>query len=239
MPAPRLLILETSGSRGQVACLPRVPKLLALRQLDEGRRQARDLAPAVAQLLEQQQWRPRAVDAVLVSLGPGSYTGLRVGVMSAKTFAFATGCAIFGLETFQAIAHQCPSNVQQIDVLADAQKNQIYQQSFFARATTGEPLSELTIRPFADWLVQRSTNSWVSGPGLRKWRALTCQAMLPSSMNCIGSRVPRACCSLAWLVCQRAVTMSCHWNRCTCGRVPRRNSGGREVVRLVERSDDC
>jgi tRNA threonylcarbamoyladenosine biosynthesis protein TsaB len=170
VPTPRLLILETSGRRAQVA-LAEGPVLLAVRSLDEARRHARDLAPAVAALLAGQHWRPRDVNAVLVSVGPGSYTGLRVGVMSAKTFAYATGCALVGVETFAAVAYQAPPNVERLDVLADAQKSNVYAQSFTRAGGAWHAASELTVRPFADWLAGRAVDAAVSGPGLMRWRA--------------------------------------------------------------------
>src|SRR3974390_1867523 len=83
---PRILLIETSGRAGSVA-LAEGAELLRLRQLDEGRRHARDLAPGVAGLLAEQGWTPDRLSAVVVSLGPGSYTGLRVGIMSAKIVA--------------------------------------------------------------------------------------------------------------------------------------------------------
>ena len=169
VPTLRLLILETSGRRAQVA-LAEGPTLLAVRSLDVARRHARDLAPAVAALLDQQRWRPRDVNAVIVSLGPGSYTGLRVGVMSAKAFAYATGCAIVGVETFAAIAEQAPPGVERVDVLADAQKSNVYVQPFAHDAGGWTAAAALTIRPFAEWLAGRAAAA-VSGPGLLKWRA--------------------------------------------------------------------
>jgi tRNA threonylcarbamoyladenosine biosynthesis protein TsaB len=185
---PRLLILETSGRRGQVA-LAEGATLLAVRWLEEARRHARDLAPAVAELLAEQQWKPRDVSAVLVSLGPGSYTGLRVGVMSAKTFAYATGCAVAGVETFAAIAQQAPTEVQNIDILADAQKKNVYVQSFIRAADRWQPASALTIRPFTDWLARRGADAWVSGPGLLKWHT-----QLPAEVHVVDEALwePRA-----------------------------------------------
>lgn len=165
MDAARLLLLETSGRRGQVA-LAEGATLLAVRDLDEARRNARDLAPAVADLLRTAQWRPRDVTAVAVSIGPGSYTGLRVGVMSAKTFAYATRCLLLGIPTFNIVARQAPADVTALDVLADAQKENVYVQSF-----RGGGAGELSIRPFADWLAGRTAEAWVTGPGLMRWRA--------------------------------------------------------------------
>lgn len=167
---PRLLILETSGRTGWAA-LALGAELRGERRLDEARRNARDLAPAVAELLAEQGWRPNELQAVIVSRGPGSYTGLRVGIMSARTFAYATGCALIAVDTFAAIARQAPADLPRVDVLADAQQDKIYVQSFLYQEEGWRPLTELAIRPFADWLADRAADVAVTGPGLRKWAA--------------------------------------------------------------------
>src|SRR5262245_8574874 len=99
MTAPRLLILETSGRRGLVA-VALGGAVREARRLDDARRNAvaRDLAPTVAELLRGQGWKAVDLDAVLVSVGPGSYTGLRVGIMSAKALAYATRCGLVGID---------------------------------------------------------------------------------------------------------------------------------------------
>ena len=88
----KLLLIETSGRNGFVA-VAEGPTLREVRRLEEARRHARDLAPATVELLAAQGWKARDLNGVVVGLGPGSYTGLRVGVMSAKTLAYAVGCA--------------------------------------------------------------------------------------------------------------------------------------------------
>jgi tRNA threonylcarbamoyladenosine biosynthesis protein TsaB len=165
---PRLLLLETSGRAGHVA-VAEGPAPLGVRRLDEARRHARDLAPAVAELLAGRGWRPRDLAGVVVSLGPGSYTGLRVGVMSAKALAYATGCALVGVETFAAVAAQAPPEAGRVDVLADAQQDKVYVQPF-ARAGGGwAAQAPLAIRPFAEWMAGRDAGARATGPGLRRW----------------------------------------------------------------------
>lgn len=159
---PRLLILETSGRVGQVA-LARGAVVLERRQLDEARRHARDLAPSVADLLARAGWRPRDLDGVVVSRGPGSYTGLRVGLMAAKTLAYAVDLTLLAVDTFAAIAVQVPDQAQRLHVVADAQQNKLYAQRFERSRATGE----LTIVPFQEWLATLQPGDWVSGPGLR------------------------------------------------------------------------
>jgi len=163
---PRLLIVETSGRAGLVA-VALGERLRGVRRLDEARRHARDLAPAVAELLAAEGWRARDLAAVVVSRGPGSYTGLRVGVMSAKALAYATGCALVAVDTFAAIAHQAPAVAAVVDVLADAQQDRVYVQRYGRAGAAWQPRTPLSIQPFAAWLAGRAGDAWVSGPGLR------------------------------------------------------------------------
>jgi tRNA threonylcarbamoyladenosine biosynthesis protein TsaB len=163
----RSLIVETSGKVGEVA-LAVNDILVQSRRLDESRRHARDLAPAVAEMLAAEQWKPADVSAILVSRGPGSYTGLRVGIMSAKIFAFAAGASLIGVDTFSAIAIQSDDEASQVDVLADAQQGKVYVERFQRTGALGtwSPSLPLTILPFSEWLKAWAMSGWVSGPGL-------------------------------------------------------------------------
>jgi len=166
----KLLIVETSGRNGFVA-VAEGATLLEVRRLEESKRHARDLAPTTLDLLTAHGWKARNLNGVVVDLGPGSYTGLRVGVMSAKTLAYAAGCALIGVETFAVIAAQAPKEINRVDVLADAQQEKVYVQSFARDGDEWRPLDALGIRPFAEWLAARAAGTWVSGPGLHRWAA--------------------------------------------------------------------
>jgi tRNA threonylcarbamoyladenosine biosynthesis protein TsaB len=183
-PSPRLLILETSGSPGRVA-VALGADLLEVRNLEASRRHARDLAPAVADLLAGQGWRPRDLHGFVVSRGPGSYTGLRVGVMSAKALAYATGRALIGVDTFAAVALQAPAEASRVEVLADGQQDRVYAQAFVREGEGWRPLTPLAIRPFEEWLAGREPAAWVSGPGLGKWegRLLPCALLVPPDLR--------------------------------------------------------
>ena len=166
--APRVLILETSGRVGQIALAQ--GEEVHSRRLDEARRHARDLVPAVADLLTIRGWQPKEVQAVLVSRGPGSYTGLRVGIMSAKTFAYVTSCPLLAIDTFAAIAGQAPVEASRVDVIADAQQEKVYVQSFVRSGPDQwAAASALRILKLADWLAERLADAWVTGPGLRAY----------------------------------------------------------------------
>lgn len=164
---PRLLILESSHRTGRVA-LALGERVLGERILSEARRHTRDLAPFIRELLAEQNWNARDLSAVIVSRGPGSYTGLRVGLMSAKTLAYATGCRLLGVSTFAAIARQAPAAATRLDVLADAQQDKVYVQGF-TRSAGQQPWQErepLRIVTLAAWRVAVEAGAWVSGPAL-------------------------------------------------------------------------
>jgi tRNA threonylcarbamoyladenosine biosynthesis protein TsaB len=162
MSEPRLLLLETS-SRSGWAALAEGDRLLGIQRLDEARRHARDLAPAVAGLLARASWQPRDLSAVVVGRGPGSYTGLRVGMMSAKAFAYATGCALLGI----------PVEFEQLSVIADAQQDNVYAQDFVRSGDRWQPSSELAIMEVVYWLGGLDFERvFITGPGLDRWENL-------------------------------------------------------------------
>jgi tRNA threonylcarbamoyladenosine biosynthesis protein TsaB len=137
--------------------------------LDETRRHARDLAPTVSVLFREQDWKARDLTGVFVSLGPGSYTGLRVGTMTGKALAYVTGCAIVGVPSFLVLARQAETHALNLIEVADAQQDRFYVQSF-RRADRSEPFrpaDELRIVAIES-LIELSRGAAVAGPGIEK-----------------------------------------------------------------------
>jgi len=98
-----ILALETSGRSGSAAIyFPSGDVVTAFTPLAEG--SARTLAPAISQLLEASRIRPSELTAVAVTVGPGSFTGLRVGVALAKAIAYGLKIPVIGVDTLEVIA---------------------------------------------------------------------------------------------------------------------------------------
>jgi tRNA threonylcarbamoyladenosine biosynthesis protein TsaB len=116
-----VLGIETSGSVGSVALRRdgRCEEECLLPEL--GRRHARSLIPEIVTFLGRRGLELKDVDAFAVSVGPGSFTGLRVGVTFAKTAAYALDRPLVAVETFSALAAQCDPAAS-VAVLADAQR---------------------------------------------------------------------------------------------------------------------
>lgn len=84
-----LLSLDTSTKHA--IALATEAGLFCMTTPESVRRHGRDLIPQIGSLLEAAGIRAKDLDAIAVGLGPGSYTGLRVGVTAAKTLAYAVG----------------------------------------------------------------------------------------------------------------------------------------------------
>ncbi len=116
-----VLGVETSGRVGSIA-LRRGGRCVEERFLPElGRRHAQSLVPEVVAFLRRHDLSPAAVEGVAVSVGPGSFTGLRIGVTFAKCLAYAAGAKLAAVETFAAIAENTPGE-RDVAVVADAQR---------------------------------------------------------------------------------------------------------------------
>ncbi|HFC08706.1 MAG TPA: tRNA (adenosine(37)-N6)-threonylcarbamoyltransferase complex dimerization subunit type 1 TsaB [Chloroflexi bacterium] len=105
-----LLALDTSTTQIGVALYDGA-RVLAEAYWQSGRRHTQELAPLVAQVLQQTGFAIEDVQAVGVALGPGSFTGLRIGLAFAKGLAVARGLALVGVPTLEAVAAAVPLDV--------------------------------------------------------------------------------------------------------------------------------
>jgi tRNA threonylcarbamoyladenosine biosynthesis protein TsaB len=171
----KILALETSGLAGEVALLSG-GELVAERMLDATKRTAQTLAPAIQQLLSNAGWTPQDVQLVAVTIGPGSFTGLRIGVTTAKTFAYAVGCQAIGIDTLETIAAQAPlgtaSENHSLWAVLDAQRGQLYAARFEPATVNKQPAWQL-VQPAAildadEFLASLSPADLVTGGGLTR-----------------------------------------------------------------------
>ena len=148
----RILALETSEKNAAVAAWEKDRLILEIRP--EGR-SAQTLAPAIQELLDRLGWKSRAVQCVAVGIGPGSFTGLRVGMTTAKMFAYATGAKLIGIDTLEALAAAVQSETKRIpkkvSVAVDAQRGEVVAQNFEIDGDLPVPLGPQRIIPAEKW----------------------------------------------------------------------------------------
>ena len=160
-----LLALDTSTPRAAVA-LATAAGAVFVRSPDPAARHGRSLLPAVRDLLASAGLTPRDLDGIVVGLGPGSYTGLRVGVTAAKTLAYALKKPIAGFDSLEAVARNAPPLALRISAISDAQRGDLYAADF-ARDAHGSPLvrsTETRVVRFDEWAAALSPGTLVLGP---------------------------------------------------------------------------
>jgi len=99
-----LLALDTVWSACSVALASAEGKALAARHVEQNRGQAETLVPMVEEVLQAAGAKPSDVTGIIVTRGPGTFAGVRVGIAFARTLALVNGARILGLSSFEAVA---------------------------------------------------------------------------------------------------------------------------------------
>jgi len=109
MNEPLILHIETATNICSVA-LSRGEEILSIRESDEDRSHGSLLTMFMQEVLNEAAVKPDQINAVAVSKGPGSYTGLRIGVSVTKGFAYARKIPVIGIVTLQAMTGAATNN---------------------------------------------------------------------------------------------------------------------------------
>ena len=168
-----LLALETATTTCGVAVL-RDERVVAQAHLHRARVHSERLTPLVEDVLRHADLQRGAIDAVAVSMGPGSYTGLRIGVSTAKGWALATDAALVGVPTLEAYAAQLRPVAASADVvcaLLDSRRDEVYAGAY--RVTTDSveehvPTKALPVSALLEWIGEVDGRLWLVGDGADK-----------------------------------------------------------------------
>lgn len=123
--SPKILAIETSSRTGSVA-IASGAQLIRQIDLPPKMRHAVELMPAIRDLLAEAKWTPRDLNQIYVSTGPGSFTGLRIAITIARSLAQAVGAQTVAVPTLDAIALNAPADVQNLAVILDAKRGQVF-----------------------------------------------------------------------------------------------------------------
>ena len=147
------LAIETSSLVSSVAVM-NDERLLGEITIQAGLTHSEQLVPHIDTLLRMTQVQKSELQGVVVSSGPGSFTGLRIGMGTAKAMAYALHIPLYGVMTMDALARNIPYTSHIICTVIDAQKQHVYAALY---TYEGERLRQLEA-PFvvsADLLVER------------------------------------------------------------------------------------
>ena len=126
---PRALATETSGRLGSLA-LVEDGRVVAEDEFPHGLQHAAEIVVRIDRLCRERGWGPGDLRELYVSAGPGSFTGLRIGITLAKTFAFATGAKLVAVPTVRVLAANAPPEATNLVIVLDAKRDQIFTARF-------------------------------------------------------------------------------------------------------------
>ena len=124
-----VLALDTSTDRAAVV-LGLADGTACVAPAATSRQHGRGLIAVIRDLLGEGGVRPEDLAAIGVGLGPGSFTGLRVGLTAAKTLAYAVGCPLFGFDSLEAVAGGAAGDVRDVAAVGDAQRGDLFVADF-------------------------------------------------------------------------------------------------------------
>ncbi|MFJ4295931.1 tRNA (adenosine(37)-N6)-threonylcarbamoyltransferase complex dimerization subunit type 1 TsaB [Curtobacterium sp. NPDC089689] len=131
-----LLAIDTSAGTSVAVVDPSTGQQLASRSTEDSRRHAEVVGPFLAEVLAEAGVTPAEITGVVAGMGPGPFTGLRVGIAAARTFAAARGVPFLPLVSHDAVAADQPQTDQPrpgpFVVLTDARRREVYWSAYDA-----------------------------------------------------------------------------------------------------------
>ena len=164
-------------------------ELMSLRESDQGRDHAKQVAVFVDELLRETGVKPDELDAVAVGMGPGSYTGLRIGVSFAKGLCYGLNIPLLAVGSLEALTDVAikdyEAGIIQVEgwdeallcPMVDARRMEVYTQIFNSRCEAQSEVSAeiITEDSFSQWRAKGKLVIFGNG-------AAKCQEMLPDAI---------------------------------------------------------
>lgn len=170
-----ILNIDTATETASV-CMADGENILAVKFNSDAKQHASFLQPAVAEICKEAKPELKQIDAVAVSNGPGSYTGLRVGLSSAKGICYALKKPLILINTLQVIAEANKFSSEKFDLIApmiDARRMEVFTAVFdTSLQTVMEPAAMILTAESFENLLQKQRILFCGG-GAEKWRSVS------------------------------------------------------------------
>jgi len=178
-PKPLILAVETSGRLGAVA-VALGQEMLAETRFSGPMRHSSELFPAISRLLAQFDRKPKDIEHIYISVGPGSFTGLRIAVALAKIMHLANAAKLVPVDTLDVIAANATDFIQaknadisKFATILDAKRGQFYIAVYKCHSKSTDTQYEkiqpdclMTASQFLDRFAHNTEPLWLLGEGL-------------------------------------------------------------------------
>lgn len=191
-----LLHIESTSTVCSVA-ISKDAELLSLKELNNGYTHAENLHVFIEQVLRESNLKANALDAISVSSGPGSYTGLRIGFSAAKGLAFALNIPLITIDTLKVLSVNAIQQIQTDAVFIpfmDAKRMEVYCAAYDKQLNELVPVQALVLNEESIKVFDLNKPLYFFGDGILKAKVLLEQ--LPQS-NFIESLTASAAAMIA------------------------------------------
>lgn len=176
---PLLLHIETATEICSVA-LTFGDEVLGVRETNDGNSHSKNLLPFIDQILKEAHRKMDDLNGVVVSIGPGSYTGLRIGVSMAKGIAYSLGIPAITISTLDSIAHGAllaegaPANTLYVPMI-DARRMEVFAAQYDATMTLMKEVEAIIIDETSFKEILDNKSVIFCGNGMSKCKELLSQ----------------------------------------------------------------
>ncbi|MFO7294866.1 MAG: tRNA (adenosine(37)-N6)-threonylcarbamoyltransferase complex dimerization subunit type 1 TsaB [Caldicoprobacter sp.] len=203
----RVLAVETSSAVISVAIVDE-QRLLAEYILNQERNHSQKLVPAVEQVLEDASLALKDIDVFGVAYGPGSFTGLRIGVATVKGLAQALNKPVVGIPTLDGLAFNLAGAGGLICPIMDARRAQVYTSVYRwsgDRLERMEDYMAVSIEKLMEVLNGWNEPVYFCGDGIFAYRSVIEEKMGGRAMFAPPTHAMQRASSVAWLALERAL----------------------------------
>jgi len=164
----KTLAIETSGRFGSIA-IWESNQCLAEKDLPHDRRTAESLIIGIEDLISGCHWSPADLELIAVTQGPGSFTGLRLGCVTAKVLAYAVGAKLVGVNTLEVLASPAMPGTPLWSAM-EAGRNQCFVAQFSVTKQGPTETTPALIMEIEEWLKILTAGDRITGPLLQTVR---------------------------------------------------------------------
>ncbi|NOX20772.1 MAG: tRNA (adenosine(37)-N6)-threonylcarbamoyltransferase complex dimerization subunit type 1 TsaB [Nitrospirae bacterium] len=171
------LAIETSTEIGSVCLYDSSMGILAEVRLGKIKRHSATLLPSISYLFKNSGLSLEDIDFISLGIGPGSFTGLRVGLSTAKGLCYSTGKPLVALSSLEAFAYQFVQFSGLICPLFDARKKEVYAAVFSSNSKAIKRLTPDMVCPISKVLSSIEDRTAFAGSGAIKYREQIVEAL--------------------------------------------------------------
>ena len=139
--------------------------------LDRGETHTRSIMEAVQAVLSADRLRISQIDVFAVTRGPGSFTGLRIGISTVKGLAAAGGKPVVGISSLAVLAHQAAVGTPLVCPLMDARRKEVYWRLYRRNGHLLKPLDKEQVGPAGDIVSAVAESCLFIGNGVAQYRS--------------------------------------------------------------------